>query len=176
MSLQKLEQETSLTIAEPEDPKEREEEKKVKKKKDKSLWGRAFNANKLKKPNKVAVLYLKNNGKAVPLELEVRDGFFHIEGKIYHENRDCMFAITRERIPLAIIQEWSLVPIGTKDWDDKDIKEKFTEVQDHALKAIRHAEAVRMGFNEKPAISPKAIILGLIALVIAGAVIYPYIG
>ncbi len=177
MNLEELESEKesevpiSRLIAVTEDKKEKDVKKD--KKKPKSFWDKIFSINKLKKPNKVAVIYLRNNGNAEPMEVEVRNGFFNIKGKTYHENRDCMFTFSRLRTPLAIIPEWSLIPVGTKDWDDKDIREKFAEVQDHALRGIRHAELVRMGDKETKPLNTKTIILLIVGLVIAGAVIYP---
>lgn len=137
------------------------------KKKPGNVWDKAFNKRKLKKEKKVAILFLTNNGQAIPMELEPKNGFFSIKGKSYHEREDCCYSMTKERIPLAIIPEWSLIPLGTKEWEDRSIKEKFLELQTHAMRGIRHAELVRLaGEKDGQKISPKMlIILGIIAIV-----------
>ena len=138
-------------------------------KKKSGLWDKVWKKNKLKLPRKVAVLFLTNNNEAIPMEVEVRNGFYNIRGKSYHERDDCIYTMTKQRIPLAIIPEWSLIPIGTKKWEDKTIREKFLEVQTHAMRGIRHAELVRMGEKDKP-INVKVMILIGIALIIGVAV------
>jgi len=141
------------------------------KKKKKSFFERLFRKNKLKKPNKVAVVYLRNNGVAEFMEVEVKRGFFNISGRTYHENRDCIYRINKEGIPLAIIPEWNLIPIGTKNWDDKSMQEKFAELQDHAIRGIRHAELVRMGDKDYSKINVKgAIGIGIIIVIITAVI------
>ncbi len=138
------------------------------------LWEKMFRKNKLKKPNAVAVLYIRNNGIAEPMEVEVRDGFYNIYGKTYHENRACIYRMGKDRTPLAVIPEWSLTPLGTKDWEDKDLQEKFGELQDHVLKGIRNAELVRMYGEQRKPLNMKAIILGGLALIVVVAVVLQY--
>lgn len=149
--------------------------KKLEDKLKKSWWDKMFNKNKFQKLKKVAVIYLRENGNAEPMELESKNGFFHIEGRTYHERRDCIYTVGKERIPLAIIPEWSMTPLGTKQWDEKLMQEKFSEVQDHLLKGIRHAELVRMGEKDGMNINvKKAIGIGIIVLV-AIVIIVSYI-
>ncbi len=151
------------------------DKKKGKDKKPKSLFERWFNIKKLSKPKMVAVIYLRNNGKAEIMEIKSKRGFFNIEGKAYHENRDCVYAVGKERIPLAMIPEWSLIPIGTKKWVDKSMLEKFAECQDHLLRGIRHAELVRMGDKDKSDMDMKKIILWGILGIIIVAVLMNYV-
>jgi hypothetical protein len=151
--------------------KQNKEEDKEKK----GLWQRVFNTKNIIKKNKVAILYLRNNGIAQPMELQSKKGFFNIEGKIYHEDRDCIYTISKERIPLAIIPEWSMIPYGTKIWHDKTMIEKFSELEDHTLKGIRHAELVKMGGDTgSNKINTKSAILIGIFIIIALAVIMGY--
>lgn len=142
-----------------------------KKKKKQTFWARLWRAGKLKKKNMVAVIYLRNNGNAEPMEVQSKDGFFNIYGKTYHENIACIYSMTKDRVPLAIIPEWSLIPIGTKRWEDKSMIEKFAELQDHTLRGIRHAEFVRMGGDKGLGLNAKSVIgfivLGIIGIAIA---------
>lgn len=150
-------------------PKEKEG-----KKEKKNLFQRLFNFKKLKKPNKVAVIFLKKNGTAEFKEETVTQGFFNIEGKTYHENEDCIYTIDKERLPLAIIPEWNLTPIGKQKWYDQEQQEIFAILQDHAMKGIRHAERVRMGEADGKKLNPKAAIGIAIAIVIVVAVFMGY--
>ncbi len=140
--------------------------KKKNKKKDSKWWSKTFNKDKLKKPNKVAVIYLRNNGNADLMELETINGFFSIGTKTYNEDRDCVYTITKDRIPLLIVREWDIIPLGTKKWDDDPMREKFSELSQHVLKGIKNAEFVRSGGGFESKLTPKQLILwGLAALV-----------
>ncbi len=139
----------------------KEEPKVVKK----SLFDRLFRRKKLEKPEMVAVIFLRNNRKAEFIEVQPKKSFFEIDGKIYHEDRDCIWTISKEGLPLAIIREWDMIPIGTKDWETKPIQEKFAQLQDHTIRAIRHAEIVRLGEQDGKKINPK-IVIGLIIVAI----------
>lgn len=147
--------------------KAKEEEKEEEKKKKDSKWSdKFFKKARFKKPTKVAVIYLRENGIAEPMEVESKNGLFTIGRKTYHERKDCTYTITKERIPLAIIPEWSPVPLGTKIWEEKPMYEKFNELQDHVLRGIRHAELVKMGEKERGKISVKqAVIAGIVVIV-----------
>ncbi len=170
MKLESLELEQSFV---PDLEIDKSESKKKKKSKE-GIWIKPFSKKKMKKPTAVAVIYLRDNGKADLMELETKHGFFSINKKTYHQDRDCIFRL-KEGYPLAIIPEWSLIPYGTKRWHDKSMLEKFAELQDHALRGIRHAELVKMGERDTPKISGKAIvgfiILGIIAMVLVSSYI-----
>ncbi len=142
----------------------------------KGLWAKAWNKNKLKKPNAVAVLYLKENKNAEPMVVQTKRGFFSINGKTYHERRDCTYTLMgKERTPVAIIHEWSMTPIGTKEWEDKEIQEKCAICQDHIMQGVRHAERVRMGEKmDGMTMTPKTMIVLGILVIIAIAFVAGY--
>lgn len=175
MKLEEVNIKTGLDFGEPLGQASRSQglEKVVNKKGKKrdGIWSRMFRKKRLKNPKYVAVLLLRNNGIAEPMEIESKNGFLNIYGKTYHENADCIFSLSKDKIPLAIIPEWSMIPIGKKKWEDKEMLEKFAELQDHLLRGIRYAELVRMGEDKQGMkISPKAVI-GLILLLIVGGII-----
>lgn len=155
--------------------KDLKKDKEKKKGKDDKWWTKFFGKNKLKKPKVVAVIYLRNNGNAELLELEPKNEMFSIHGKTYHERSDCIYTVTKDRIPLAIIQEWSLIPVGTKRWDEQDMVEKFSQLEEHVLKGIRNAELVRRDGEERKPVSTKQMILYVILAVVAGAIMINYI-
>ena len=153
----------------------KEEGKAGKAKRKLPLFERLFKKWKLKKPGMVAVLFLRNNGMADFMEVESKKGFLNVEGHVYHERRDCTYTTTKDRYPLAIIPEWSLIPVGTKEWEDKTMITKFAELQDHTLRGIRHAELVKMGDKDKPKINSKAAIGIGIAIVVGLAILVGYL-
>ncbi len=147
-----------------------------KKKEKPNLWSRAFRKSKLNKPSKIAVIYLRDNGTAETMEVDSMRGFFNINGRVYHEDRDCVYRMNKEKYPLAIIPEWNVIPIGRKEWEDKPMQEKFATLQDHVMKGIRHAERVRMGEGDYKKINIKSAIgIGIIAIVVI-AIIMQYMG
>ncbi len=153
----------------------KKEEPDVKKKKALGFWDKAFRKNKLKNSNKVAVVFLRNNGIAETHELESRNGFFSLHGRTYHERRDCIYTMGKERFPLAIIPEWAVVPIGKKEWYDQPLQEKFSTLQDHVMKGIRHAERVKMGETDSKQLNMKQVIIWGILAIVGVAVLMNYL-
>jgi len=157
----------------PTEKKKEAEKKKVGEKKD--IWEKFFKDKKLDKGNNVAVIYLRENGNADPMVVPSKQGMFNIEGKTYHERKDCTYTVGKERYPLAIIEEWSVTPKGTNYWQEKDIQEKCAILQDHVMKGIRHAERVRMGEREGMKLNAKTIIVLAIVGIIVFAIIMSYL-
>lgn len=138
------------------------------------IWDKMFSKRKMKKPKSVAVLYLRENGVAEPMVIESKEGFLNIEGRTYHEDRDCIYKLKGDGYPLAIISEWNVTPLGKKAWDDKDLQTKFATLQDHVMKGIRHAERVRMGESEGMKMNGKTMIVIGIMVIIAIAFMWGY--
>lgn len=141
-----------------------------------NVWAKIFNKNKLKKPEKVAVLYLRKNNNAQGLEVEAKKGFFSIDGTTYHIQRDCQFKMGKEGLPLLVIEEEDLVPRGNTEFyqklkELKAFERKAAEYEDLVLKAIRHAELVRAEGGDKMKINPK-VAIGLIIAAIIGYAIF----
>ncbi len=149
-------------------------QQKGKKKKD-SLWSKHFTKDKLKKSNRVGVVYLRNNGNVDLLEVETKNGQFTVNGKGYHEDRHCIYTVTKERVPLMIIREWDLIPLGTKKWADDDMREKFAELEQHVLKGIRQAELVKIGGGSDSKLTTKQLILWGIVAIVGIAILINYI-
>jgi len=142
-----------------------------------SVWEKVFRKRKLEKPRTIAILYLHDNNRVEPMELEPKNGFFNINGKTYHERKDCIWTMTygRDKIPLAIIPEKNLTPVGTGDWEEKTTQEKFAELQDHVIKGIRHAEMVKLAGDGDSKKLNKTVILIIIAVIIGIALLSGYI-
>lgn len=89
-------------------------EQKTEKKKVNSFWDKVFKKKSLRKPQRIAVMYLRKNNMGEVLDVDTNKGFFDIAGKTYHISRDCLYTIGKDRIPLAIIEEDGLRPIGNR--------------------------------------------------------------
>ncbi len=82
--------------------------------KEKKWWSKHFSKDKIKKPNRVGVIYLRNNGNVDLLEIQTSNGIFSIDGKTFHKDRHCVYTLTKDRILLMIVREWDLIPLVTK--------------------------------------------------------------
>lgn len=147
-------------------------EQKTEKKKVNSFWDKVFKKKSLRKPQRIAVMYLRKNNMGEVLDVDTNKGFFDIAGKTYHISRDCLYTIGKDRIPLAIIEEDGLRPIGNSEFykklsEIKNYERICAEYQDLVLKAIRHAELVKYQSLDKAKINPK-IAIGLAIAAIIG--------
>lgn len=151
-------------------------ERKVESSEKKGIWAKLWRNNKLEKANMVAVLFLRKIGTAVPMELRPENGFFNIEGLAYHERRDCTYYLKKNKTPLVVIREGELLPMGNKDWQEREIQEKCAICQDHVMKGIRHAERVRMGENMGgKKLDGKSIVGISIAVIVVLAFLFSYV-
>lgn len=149
--------------------------KEKKSKKNQKWWEKAFDKKKFKKPSKVGVVYLRNNGNVDLMQVETKNGFFNVNGKPYHENRDCVYRTSKDKIPLLIVREWDIIPLGTKKWDDEPMREKFAELEQHVLKGIRAAELVRSGGGIEGKFTIKQIILWGLVLLVGAVILMNYV-
>lgn len=139
------------------------------KKKDKeNWWNKKFNKNKLKKSTKVAIVFLRTNANVDLLQKETKNGFFSVGTETYHVDKDCIFTLTKDRIPLMVVREWDIIALGTKKWEDEDMREKFKTLETHVLKGIRNAELVKTGGErDSGTITIKqAILFGIVGIVL----------
>jgi len=163
----KIEQEKVYIVKDPQEKDNKKSEK---------WWSKFINKKKFKNSNKVAIIFLRNNGNADLLQKKAKNGFFTINEKQYHENNDCTYTVTKDRIPLAIIREWDILPLGTKKWEDESMREKFAELEEHVLKGIRYAELVKSGGGGLDSkLSTKQIILWGLALLVGAILLVNYI-
>lgn len=135
-----------------------------------SFWQRIFKKDKVKKPNMVVVQLLKNNGTSEVIYMETKDDMFTIGDCVYHTRKDCAFTlfVGNDRIPLCILPEWSMIPIGTRAFYELTPERRIAEYQNLALKAIRMAETVKAeepvkkggGINMRTILIIGGIILG----------------
>lgn len=142
------------------------------------FWSKIFKKEKVKKPNRIAVLYRRINGTNEPLYTETNKGMIVIHDKTYHESDliRTSLLVGKDRLPFYIIDEEGLVPEGSREYYEeiKNIDKIIQEHQDLAIKAIRHAELVRLEGENKP-VNTKWIIGGVIAGIILLALLKNYL-
>lgn len=115
----------------------------------------------------VAVLYLRESGIAELKYVKPNNGMFIVDGRYYHIVESCSYSIGKKRIPLAIIPEWSFIPVSKKEYEII-LGAKYQDAQMLIIKSLENAEIVKIqqeGDHKKPADS-KLIIGILIAAVI----------
>ena len=115
----------------------------------------------------VVVLFLRESGMGEIKHVKPENGMFIIEGHYYHISGSCIFNIGSKRIPLAIIPEWSFIPVSKKAYYDQ-LEGKSQEPQKLIIKSMENAEIVRINQEENPAkkkMDPKIVVIGLIILV-----------
>jgi hypothetical protein len=142
-----------------------------------SFWKKVFSKKQTAKL--LPIIYLRKNGIAEPLYVKIENGQFKIGDKVYHEREDCRYKLLmgKESLPFAVVPEDNIIPVGTSDYYaklDENIQKVVQEHQEMAIKAIRHAEIVRMGEDGKKPDFKLIIIIAIIAI-IALALLKDYI-
>lgn len=157
-----------------------EKAKEKEEKKQEGFWRKIFPKKKVAAPNRVAGIYRRLNGTAEPFIAETKNGMFNVGGKTYHELQDCRYTLTigKERLPFIDVVEDKLIPEGNHNYYvelDSKIQQIIAEHQERAIKAIRHAELVRLAGEDKPKPNMKLIIIIIIVAIIGFALLKNYL-
>jgi hypothetical protein len=133
-----------------------------------SFWKKIF--KKKQKIKSLPIIYLRKNGIAEPMYVKTENGQFKVGDKTYHEREDCRYKLMmgKESMPFAVVPEDGIIPVGTSDYYaklDENIQKVVQEHQEMAIKAIRHAEIVRMGEDGKKPDMKMIIIVAIIVIV-----------
>ena len=134
--------------------------------------------NKIKN-GEVAVLYLRNSGHGEFKYVKPENNMFVINDKYYHQKEACVYTIGKKRTPLAVIPEWSFIPI-TRDKHGELLGVEMQEAQTQAIKAMETVEIVRRGDDgsnkKKKSADAKTIVIIVIVAIIAIAVLPKLLG
>lgn len=124
--------------------------------------------SKLKKPhktNRIVVHLLKINRNSTNVVAEIQDGMIKVNDKVHHCSTDFVYMLDG-KYPEIILPEWSLMPIGTKDYYDAiENKQAGVDAQTVIIRAMERAE-----IESKKKLSGKVLIFILI-----GAAIIAYL-
>ena len=116
--------------------------------------------------NSVVAFLLRNNRNIDVVMGKMEDGMVQIGEKFHAGSMDYTF-LYRGKIPAMIIPEWSLEPIGTKDYYDAVENNKTIDAQSIILRAI---EAKELAGKKK--IGGKALIWIIIAAAVIGYALF----
>jgi len=115
----------------------------------------------------VAVLYLRESGIAELKYVKPENGMFIVGGRYYHINDSCIYNVGKKRIPLAVIPEWSFVPLSKKEYETV-LGSKYQDAQLLIIKSLENAEIVKIHQDGNP--KGKADSKIVIWIIIAGVV------
>jgi len=114
--------------------------------------------------NHVLIIFLRRNREVELKYMEILNDMIRIEDKYYDARVDCYYTYGKSRVPVLVIPEWSLRPIGTADYQRVVARGETTDLQDITIKAHERMEAS----GKKMKISPQAIVifvlLGIVAI------------
>jgi adenine/guanine phosphoribosyltransferase-like PRPP-binding protein len=115
------------------------------------------------KKSKIIIVLLKTNRTIDFIVGQLVNGMVFVNGTPHEASVDFVFVY--KNVPLLVIPEWSLSPIGTKDYYEAKKEGKSAEPSTIILRAIESKEAMQI---DKPKLSGKALIwilLGVAVLV-----------
>ncbi len=93
----------------------------------------------LAKKNRLLVILLRTNRSIELKTTKIIDGLIQFDGKFYQATTDFVY-LYRGRIPSIVLPEWSLIPVGTKDYYDASKAGAIADPQKVIIKAIQAAE------------------------------------
>ena len=119
------------------------------------------------KEGEVCILYLRESGIADIKYVKPENGMFIVDGMYYHIVESCNYSLGPKRIPLAVIPEWSFIPISRKTHWDK-LGGIPASAQKLIIKSLESAEIVKIKQENEPAkkADGKLIIMIVIAAVV----------
>lgn len=132
------------------------------------------------KQGHVAALVLRANKNAEPKKAYIRDGLIHLEGDTYAYEAAAVYHLKQgtKTIPLVVIPEWRLLPVGGKTeeymmrvWNGEEAQKvaKELKITNEGVKTmIRAIEQAEVGKDEKK----KGGISPIVWLMIGVGIIY----
>ncbi len=115
----------------------------------------------------VAVLYLRESGIGELKYVKPENGMFIVSGRYYHITDSCIYTLGKKRVPLAVIPEWSFVPLSKKEYETI-LGSKYQDAQLLIIKSLENAEIVKIHQDGNP--KGKADSKIIIWIIIAGVV------
>lgn len=129
-------------------------------------WKVKMQVRKIYKKKKILIFLLKNQRTIEPIVGNLINGLIEIEGRYYTGSPDFTF-LYKGKIPCAVIPEWSLNPVGTKDYYEAVEKKMTIDPQVTVIRAMRLIES-----EPKVKMKMGGWIFILIGAAIVGYIIY----
>lgn len=116
---------------------------------------------KLAKKNKIMVLILRSNRSIEPVIMNLNSGYIVLDGVPRLVEMDYIY-LWNYKAPCIVIPEWSLEPIGTKDYYKKNPAGLSLPAAEKAILAIAQSGDVLT----KPKMSGKMLVFGAIGIIV----------
>ena len=124
--------------------------------------------NKKISQGEIAVLFMRESGLYELKYVRPENGMFIVQGRYYHIVGSCNGIVGKKRIPLAVIPEWSFIPLSKKEYEVK-LGSKYQEAQSLIIKSLENAEIVKINQDVAPKHNPNSkLIVGIIIAAIVG--------
>lgn len=121
---------------------------------------------KVAKKNKLLVFILGTNRNCDAQIVDVRNGYFVVDGVPRRCTMDYVY-LWRGKIPCVILPEWSLEPVGIKDYYDRNPEGlPSADAQKMVIGVIESGEVL-----SKKSFQPKTIIFAVIGILILGYIL-----
>lgn len=123
-------------------------------------WGMRTKLKQISKKKQLLVFLLQTNRNIKPVIANIIDGMIQIENCKYHYVDQTFVYLYDGKTPAIVLPEWSLIPIGTKDYYD-NIADNKIDPQKIIIRAMElHAVETKKKMNMM-----MLIVIGIAALV-----------
>lgn len=119
------------------------------------------------KKNTVQVVYLRTNQNMEFKVCPIINGAVIIDKKKIHTASSDFIYLYKGKVPTLIVPEWSLIPIGTKEFYDAVKNKQIADPQTIIIRALEAAEAINA---KKP--FKISIILIILAIAAGGYILF----
>jgi len=114
------------------------------------------------KKSKLLVFHAMTNRAILPKVGDVRDGILYVDGKPHDASPHYIY-LWRGKTPCVILPEWSITPIGTKDYEQAIIDKRISNPQNIIIRAL---EAAEVGLGKTKLSGKTLILLGFAGIVV----------
>lgn len=123
-------------------------------------FGVRLKERRLAKQGKVLVFLLRTN-KALTVETaRIENGMIALDKYNPKQCTTDFIYLYRGKVPCIVLPEWSLTPIGTKDYYDAVADKRVSDPQSIIIRQVESAQAG--AFKKK--LSPQALVIGVIVV------------
>ena len=115
------------------------------------------------KKNRVVVLMLKTNRDIEYSIVDIVSGFVKVKDYYYNARADCVWRDNMTKLPMLVLREWDMQPVGTKDFEQVVKEGRYTSPQ---KVLINFLEMHKFVDTAKKQISGKMVIFIIIGIVV----------
>lgn len=131
-------------------------------------WKIRSQFKRMHKKNRALVLFLKNNRAAEMKICSIYDEVVEVDGEFYDASTHFFYMYQPGNIPLMVLPEYSLTPIGTKDYHDAVKAGNVSSPQKFMIRIIEMKEAMAA----KGKFGGQSVVLMIIGAVVVGYLLF----